>query len=234
MRMRKKISKQSEIGKVRLRRRRRKSDIYFKLDFKFFLLVLPCIHAFPGKKLRRRAPSKHSSPPRMACARAYKLSASGYRGNKRVLSRGEHCSEAPLSLSLSPWSRVSIDAVRFYQSCRDHDHERRHQIILFIERKRSLNRRARYVVYLLCSASSYFSPLYPSPAQLLQHVRFSLLVFFSLPATDSRPRFSVVRVDKMPGKRATDCLASTRKGYVDREGGGGEEEGGKEGRDVTE
>lgn len=113
-----------------------------------------------------------------ACARACKLSARGYRGNKRVLSRGGHWSGGS---SLRP--RVSIDAVRFYQSCRPRP--RRHQIILFIERKRSLNRRARYAVYLLLRLVVFLPPPIPlhSSSQLLpllQHVPFSLCLLSSL------------------------------------------------------
>lgn len=55
---------------------------------------------------------------------AYKLSARPYRRNERVLSPDEHWSQPP--------GRVSIGTVRFYQSYR---RPRRHQIILFIERK---------------------------------------------------------------------------------------------------
>lgn len=170
---------------ILLRNSRRKgSNIPFNSFVKFFLF--PARTNFPPKL-------SLSLSSLRACARACKLSARGYRGNKRVLSRGGHWSGGS---SLRP--RVSIDAVRFYQSCRPRP--RRHQIILFIERKRSLNRRARYAVYLLLRLVVFLPPP-PIPLHsssqllpLLQHVPFSLSLspFFSSLGTDSRSRFSAL------------------------------------------
>lgn len=168
---------------ILLRNSRRKgSNIPFNSFVKFFLF--PARTNFPPKL-------SLSLSSLRACARACKLSARGYRGNKRVLSRGGHWSGGS---SLRP--RVSIDAVRFYQSCRPRP--RRHQIILFIERKRSLNRRARYAVYLLLRLVVFLPPSYPSPFLFQTSTAFttrsflSLSPFFSSLGTDSRSRFSAL------------------------------------------
>lgn len=92
-----------------------------------------------------------------ARARAYKLSGEPVSAQRACIISGQ-------TLVGGSLDRVSIDAVRFYQSRR----RPRHQIILFIERKRSLNRRARYVVYLLrlvvflptAVSSSLFLPIF--------------------------------------------------------------------------
>lgn len=137
-----------------------------------FLLVFPCTDKAPHNNRLNNSLSLSPADGVCACARAYKLSASGYRGNKRVLSRGEHWSGGS-----SP-ARVSIDAVRFYQSCRPRP--RRHQIILFIERKRSLNRRARYVVYLLLRLVVFLPLAAPTPLLFSTCTAFTTRSFLSL------------------------------------------------------
>lgn len=179
-----------------------------------FLLVFPCTDKAPHNNRLNNSLSLSPADGVCACARAYKLSASGYRGNKRVLSRGEHWSGGS-----SP-ARVSIDAVRFYQSCRPRP--RRHQIILFIERKRSLNRRARYVVYLLLRLVVFLPLAAPTPLLFSTSTAFTTRSFLSLLFSCNRFSVAIFGVDKMPG-RVSNRLARLEKRVRGWNGMGGED-----------